>query len=145
MDGIHDIEFRKVNEAVGLLKEQFGKWTKTHSLPVNTRGLVIKALHDEQVAGKQKQGENQASFESTKEVLKQLREICKKYHMKEFTEENYPQTEIGMLNGFLQSNANPYLNYKKQATVDRTLVKNNFKHPSKGNPEKAREELIKQS
>ena len=71
------------------------------------------------------------TFEKRKDRLRDLEEICKKYNMREFTQQNYPMTDRALFEQFLHSNQNAYLSFKKCADLERMFQRNNYKDTRK--------------
>ena len=70
-------------------------------------------------------------YAKTKDRLKELDEISKKYHMPELNKKNYQQNDSQLFGSFIQANQNAYLTFKKSSDVNRMLTKNKFKDARK--------------
>jgi len=76
VDAIYDSETRKVNEGVSFMKDNFQRWNRDKSSPINNRALVTLALNDNEEELKHKQRvEHSHNYAGMKERLRRLYDL----------------------------------------------------------------------
>ena len=126
VDDIHSKEQGDVSEMVDTIKTEMEGWQKNGFEPVNFEIALINKLFtmEQEAIRKKRFQENMADCDIisiTRERIKQLKQICRDYHMQDYVKEPKKLSDHEMFNMFVGSTSDSFSSYKKGSNIDRVL------------------------